>query len=586
VNDDELEVNDDDQTAVLALYNNGDSRPAVGLPERLWEFEWATDDLAGDDEPLSQVTSIANFGFIRTALRRRARFWCLMAVLGLIIGVGLTVEIPPASEATTSLLITNNPNLPAGSAILDDQAILESRAVAAVALKHLGLNETPATFATTYTVTDVTQRVLQITAKAKSADGAVAAANALASAFLTYQDHLVQAQNQLISASLQQQVDQAQQGLNSLNRQVSAAQAESPSPARNSALKSLQNKATQATAALVALKSSVYASQAANLGIVTAQIKGSIVLDAAVPVIESKAKRLLLYGGGGVVGGLFLGLAIVIFGALLSDRLRRRDDVARAFGGPVRLSVGKTRLRRGLAGKRGLAASRNANVRRVSWYLERELRSSTKHPATLAVVPVDQATVPAVSLAALALTCARRGLRVVLADLCDGSPAARLLGPPSTGVRDVTVGEVTVTVVIPEGDDALTQGPLGGPARPDEELSELKAACASADVVLTLIELDPSFGGDHLASWTDVAVAVVTAGRSSVERISGVGEMIRLAGINDLSAVLVGADKGDESLGTVPVASGSLESVTRAVRSRATADGLAINGDRGSPAGA
>ena len=48
------------------------------------------------------------------------------------------------------------------------------------------------------------------------------------------------------------------------------------------------------------------------------------------------------------------------------------------------------------------------------------------------------------------------------------------------------------------------------------------------------------------------AVAVVTAGRSSWTKINAVGEMIRLAGTRLVSAVLVGADKTDDSLGVVP----------------------------------
>jgi hypothetical protein len=42
---------------------------------------------------------------------------------------------------------------------------------------------------------------------------------------------------------------------------------------------------------------------------------------------------------------------------------------------------------------------------------------------------------------------------------------------------------------------------------------------------------------------------MVTAGRSSGERLYGIGEMIRLAGVELISAVLVGADKTDESVG-------------------------------------
>jgi hypothetical protein len=42
---------------------------------------------------------------------------------------------------------------------------------------------------------------------------------------------------------------------------------------------------------------------------------------------------------------------------------------------------------------------------------------------------------------------------------------------------------------------------------------------------------------------------MVTAGQSSWTKINAVGEMIRLAGMRLVSAVLVGADKTDESLG-------------------------------------
>lgn len=72
---------------------------------------------------------------------------------------------------------------------------------------------------------------------------------------------------------------------------------------------------------------------------------------------------------------------------------------------------------------------------------------------------------------------------------------------------------------------------------------------ARANLVLTLATLDVSFGGDHLATWATDAVAVITAGRSSWTTISAVGEMIRLSGTRLVSAVLIGADQSDESLG-------------------------------------
>jgi hypothetical protein len=45
---------------------------------------------------------------------------------------------------------------------------------------------------------------------------------------------------------------------------------------------------------------------------------------------------------------------------------------------------------------------------------------------------------------------------------------------------------------------------------------------------------------------------VITAGRSLASRIHATGEMIRLSGLPVSGAVLVGADRSDESLGELP----------------------------------
>ena len=77
-------------------------------------------------------------------------------------------------------------------------------------------------------------------------------------------------------------------------------------------------------------------------------MKGSVVLDAAAPLPHSRLKKLILDAALGLVVGLVLGVGIVVVRALVSDRLRRRDDVAQALGAPVTLSVGAVRPRRWL----------------------------------------------------------------------------------------------------------------------------------------------------------------------------------------------------------------------------------------------
>ena len=79
----------------------------------------------------------------------------------------------------------------------------------------------------------------------------------------------------------------------------------------------------------------------------TAALKNSQVLS-VFSVPYSTKKKLITYGAVGLLGGLALGVTIVIVRALVSDRLRRRDDIAYALDAPVKLSVGTLRARRWL----------------------------------------------------------------------------------------------------------------------------------------------------------------------------------------------------------------------------------------------
>jgi hypothetical protein len=191
--------------------------------------------------------------------------------------------------------------------------------------------------------------------------------------------------------------------------------------------------------------------------------------------------------------------------------------------------------------------------------MDSAVSASSPRLATLAVVPVDDPQVAALSLATLALSRAQQGRRVVVADLCGGAPAARWLGITETGIHEVRVADAHLLVAIPDAGNPTPVGPLSramrqAPRAALEESSfseDVAAACGKADLLLTLAALDPALGGDHLAGWAHSAVAVVTAGRSSAERIHATGEMIRLAGAELISAVLVGADSTDESLGVL-----------------------------------
>jgi hypothetical protein len=242
--------------------------------------------------------------------------------------------------------------------------------------------------------------------------------------------------------------------------------------------------------------------------------------------------------------------------ALVSDRLRRRDDIARVLGAPVGLSAGDIRLGRWRPAQGGLKGARGRDMQRIIGYLGEAVPVRSRGTAALAVVPVDDTRLAAASLVSLAVSCARQGKRVVVADLCRGAPAARLLDAGNPGIGTVNAGGTDLTVVVPDRDDVAPAGPFhrGSPLPRTAPASQaLAAACATADLLLTLVALDPSLGAGHLPTWATDAVTVITAGRSSATRIHAVGEMIRLAGTTLAGAVLVGADPSDESLGATQV---------------------------------
>ena len=170
-------MNDNDQAVMLSLNKRND------LPGRLW----ADDDFTAVEDGTADFNAgLTSLGFIRAALRRSARFWGAMAVAGLLIGAAVYVASPPADQASTTLLLTVGPEAVPGTAIQDDQAIAQSRAVAGLVVHKLGLPQSVSSFLGSYTATPVTDRVLLITVNAPSSNEAVSRANAVAAEFLQY----------------------------------------------------------------------------------------------------------------------------------------------------------------------------------------------------------------------------------------------------------------------------------------------------------------------------------------------------------------------------------------------------------------
>jgi capsular polysaccharide biosynthesis protein len=534
-------VKDKSQEAVPSLNGGND------LPERLWAYD---DFAAIEDRPADFATGLVSLAFIKAAVRRGRKFWCATAILGFLVGCGLYAATPPTSQAQTSVLLTYGPYEDVNTAAPDQQAMAQSRTVAGLAVHNLGLHESPSSFLADYTVAVVSDRVLQITYSAPSSSQAMTGAAAVAKAFLQFRAKQLQTGQQLVNAATAREIAAATQHKDTINAQLDYWKGQPSSPAQQAKLKSLQAELTQAGNTLTQLQQAAANPQP---GAATAlAIRGSQVLDPAALVHHSRLKPLIARAVIGLIVGFVLGLAIVVVRALLSDRLRRREDIAHALGAPVKLSVGPVRLSRWIPRRRGLEAARSAEVRQIVAHLASNVRPGSRGLPALGVVPVDDPEAAALCLVSLALSCTHEGQRVIVADLCRGAPAARLLGARQPGVQSVRIDQADLVAAVPDRDDVLPVGPLElapPSARQASFTGAVIAACGSADLLLTLAPLDPSLGSEYLATWSNEVVALVTAGESSATRLHTAAEMIRLAGTPLASVVLIGADKSDESLG-------------------------------------
>ncbi len=525
-------------------------------------YQWESDDFSVADEHEHPLAAPGAAGprrtylpYIVNAVRRLAWVWCAAALIGALAGAAYFKAVPPARyEASTSVLVTPNPADNTESGMATEVALAQSRPVAELALSKLGLSQSQIqsslnAFIKACTVTSTIDSVLVITVKGPSSIVAVNAANDMAAAYLQYRRQLLLTQEQEVLTGLQQKISQAGQSIQTLGTQISQLSALPPSPAREARLSNLRTQRSQQQAALTQLEQTTSSNQATTEAATEQMVHGTGVLDPAVPVTHSRLKEALIYVGAGLVAGLVIGLLIVAIRALMSDRLRWRDDITAALAAPVRLSVGTVRVRRWLPRKQRLAVARDSDVRRIASYLRTAVYG--RGISGLALVSVANEDVAAVTLVSLAVSCAHENKRVVLADLSDGARAARLIGVSGAGIRSAVVDGESLVVAVPDPYSVVPVGPLEGP--PTRTLpavsAELRAAYDSADLMFTLMTLDPSMGTEYLPTWASDAVVLVTCGRASATRIHAVGELIRRSGVQLVSAVLVGADKSDETLG-------------------------------------
>lgn len=528
---------------------------------------WRYDDAAhpGGATAANLGADLVNLRFVVSAISRSKRIWLTLAVIGLLTGCALFATAGSSYSASVSILMSEDPQGEIGG-ISAESLMARNPTVAATVVRELGLPMSPTAFLGAYsanitpltTSTNISNNnnvinspVLVINVTARTPAQATSEANALVAEFLKYRTRILQRQVSAPNALADQEIANDRTAVASLQTQVSAFSAEPKSAARQQQLSTLQSEERTAASALSAAETDAAAAESSRQLTVSTMISGTQILSSTPAALTASRKVTALEDiGSPFIGCLMIGLAIVVVGAVTSNRLRRRDDIAAALGSPVKLSVsaygGASQLPSG-PGRRQCAA---VDVRRIVGYLTNVAKEATPRPTTLAVMAVDNSPAVVPLVTAVAASLAEEQMWVAVADLSDHI-LARDVGEDRPGVHTVKMHDSGVLLVVPEIGGELETGPLrsAGAKRPAQ--STVAAAYAGADVVIAIAAYDPSLGGEYIATWATEAVVVITAGKSSAVRIQSVGEMLRAAKVRVISAIVLGADKDDDTPGTV-----------------------------------
>lgn len=256
-------------------------------------------------------------------IRWRRRMWMSLALIGLFLGMVVTVLFPSPPTAVTRVLVVHADDDKADRSVLmeTDVALCQTSELAEAALRQINVNKRPGSFLAPYRCVSVTPNVLEITASGKSVGDAVDRAQALADAFIA--DHIKRTQDA---------VDAQAQGL--LYRRA---------PLERTL--AIVNKTISSTTTVTQLDAlynvrAGLASQILGLGQRAADARGAVpAVTVGTRVVDpARAVPIRLMRSGvtnvavGLVVGLGIGLAVAAVLCVTRDRPVLRRDIAAELG--------------------------------------------------------------------------------------------------------------------------------------------------------------------------------------------------------------------------------------------------------------
>jgi capsular polysaccharide biosynthesis protein len=474
---------------------------------------------------------------LMATLRRKRRIWLITGLVGLIVGASLHFVIPPKFTAESDLYLT----VPAGanplSVTADNVSLLKTQVVAQKAIADGHLHTTPDALLSHYSGLSVSDNIMSIKFSGSTKAEAVAGAKAVAKAFLSVQASELGLQTNALVRGLHSQIASLNTEIDALNNQISNLSGTAPGTQSSNRLTDLVNLRSEDESQLFTLQTQV---QQALLNEHSTDHSNSVLDPAAVAPV-STIKAVVVDALSGLVAGLAIGLAAVIFGALLSERPLDRSTVAATLGAPVELSLERYRSPH-LARKRRLSR-RLRTPSPALRMIERRLRGHLESaPASaLVVVSVGTPEPAALATAALAFALSSEGHRVIVVDASDDRPLTSILGlspkPESMEMFELSAGEgpPVRVLVAPEDPMAMAQKP------PPED----------ADALLVLLTLDAAFGLEQVTPWATDAVMIMSPRGVTLTRMDVTRDMLREAGVSLRSVILLDRDSQDDSSGVL-----------------------------------
>lgn len=502
------------------------------------------DEVAAQDDAEPRV--VVTLTLLRAALRRQWRLWATLATVGGLLGLAAFVALPQSVTATTTLLLAHPPTADPALAMQNDTALASTREIARRVISSQGLSLTPDEFGDQMTVTPTTTQILSLTVAAPDEAQARARTSALALAYLEFRSEQVNQQAQAVIAGTQAQADALSMRVEDLSAKIDGLQG-TTSASGQAMLNDLITRRADLASQVSQLSQTIQSEKIQMDGVT----QGSHVLDPATVNPTPAKRRAVLLVASGVIAGLALGVALVLFRAVLTDRLYRRADIAAAAGVPVVLSVGRVGGRR---------RSRRRARERAAARLVTELELAEDTPARWALLSVASGPDARVVAASLVAQLAERGTRVEAVDLTESGGLDRDIAAAVPGAEELS----RVTCVRPNevptlgGPPPALRGPGAarelvieriGPREVTVTASTRGGQGGTSDVSLVVAEVAPAIGADHLTGWADQAVFVLTSGKVTAERLQVAASLVRASGLRPHCAVVTRADPTDESLG-------------------------------------